>query len=63
MIISGEWWLKLKKVLNRGLGGLRPPEAEVFLVFECENVTSPEKNTSNDSVDPLGPPVDLFFFI
>ena len=32
------------KVFNGGSGGLCPPEAEAFLVLECENMISPEKS-------------------
>ena len=30
------------KVLYGGSRGLFPPEAEAFLVFQCENMASPE---------------------
>ena len=32
------------KVFNGGCGGQSPPEAEAFLVLECENMISPEKS-------------------
>ena len=36
----------VNKVLDGGSGGHSPPEAEAFLVFECENMASPESSSA-----------------
>ena len=36
----------VNKILDGGSGGHSPPEAEAFLVFECENMASPESSSA-----------------
>ena len=39
--------LDVINVFNGGSGGHSPPEAEAFLVFECENIASPKRFNVN----------------